>query len=141
MKTIAIFSLTSALIVSAANAQVTKTEKNWYCGKRAEWRQATLNIDNKLTINNFVFQEGERTRSKRHVLILAFSLTNRDPRRYYMSAQLFGLNRDGSLSFAATVQPDWDYVARGTETAKTEVLVPKRTLEKTTTICAFFTIA
>lgn len=110
-----LLSITVAVCCGTANAEVTKSDGNFYCGAIADWDLSNFRLSPDLVVNNFVFdQRNSFLASGLDVLELTYSATSRrnDPTPF--NSQVVALTSNSGLVAAFEVNPVFDLLSSNT---------------------------
>ena len=101
-----LISISMTIFCGTANAGVTKSDGNFYCGAIADWDLANFRLSQDLVVNNFVFNKRNSfLASGMDVLELTYSATSRrnDPTPF--NSQVVALTSNDGLVAAFEVNP------------------------------------
>ncbi len=107
--------ISMAVCFGTANAEVTKSDGNFYCGAIADWDLANFRLSPDLVVNNFVFdQRNSFLVSGLKVLELTYSATSRSNDPTSFNSQVVALTSNSGLVAAFEVNPVFDLLSSKT---------------------------
>ncbi len=129
-----------APLAGNSDAQVVQTESGWHCGSISDWEVAQVNLESKVVLNNFLFNERNALiANSLRVVELSYSATNRDTQSAAFNSQAVGFDDKSNLTFAIEANPLLDLLSESsTETISGDSYIDGSVLSRTTNLCIKF---